>query len=232
MSFLKNKKILIVAAHPDDEVLGMGGTIAKAIDQGAKITVVFLGEGVSARFSIDEYESEEFKKQSSLRMEGAERALRLLGVEHYVFGSRLCTQFDQYSRLSIVKEVERYIDEFRPDMLFTHNPIEVNIDHVITYEVVECACRPVNINSPSEIYTFEIVCSGSWKFDTSFNPNVYVDVSDYFDSKLSAWHEYVGEDRPFPFPRSDTGLSTLAKYRGMASGLKMAEGFRLVRCIK
>ncbi len=229
--FIKDKKILIVSAHPDDEILGMGGTIAKAIDNGSEVHVVFLGEGISARFPIGDYESDEFKMQTKIRKEGAIKALELLGVKNYYFGKRLCTQFDTYSRLSIVKEIEQFINELKVDILFTHNPVEVNIDHIITYEAVEIACRPVNNNKPREIYTFEIVCSGNWKFDESFKPNVYVDINKYLDKKLEAWHHYQGESRPYPFPRSDLGLKTLARYRGMASGLSLAEGFKLVRKI-
>lgn len=229
--FIKDKKILIVAAHPDDEVLGMGGTISKAIDNGSEVHVAFLGEGISARFPIGDYESDEFKMQTKIRNEGAIKALELLGVKNYYFGKRLCTQFDKYSRLSIVKEIEQFINELKVDILFTHNPVEVNIDHIITYEAVEIACRPVNNNKPREIYTFEIVCSGNWKFDESFKPNVYVDINKYLDKKLEAWHHYQGEGRPYPFPRSDLGLKTLARYRGMASGLSLAEGFKLVRKI-
>jgi len=229
--FIKNKKILIIAAHPDDEVLGMGGTIAKAIDNCSEVHVVFLGEGISARFPIGDYESDEFKIQTKIRKEGAIKALESLGVKNYHFGKRLCTQFDTYSKLSIVKEIERFINELNVDILFTHNPIEVNIDHIITYKAVEIACRPINKNIPREIYTFEIVCSGNWKFDESFKPNVYVDINEYLDKKLEAWHHYQGEGRPYPFPRSDLGLKTLARYRGMASGLSLAEGFKLVRKI-
>ena len=230
MTFFQGK-ILVIASHPDDETLGMGGTIAKAVALGSEVWVVFLGEGISARFPPEQYSSQEFKMRTELRTNGAIQALKKLGIKKYFFGSRLCTQFDQYSRLSIVKDVENIIEEFDPDLLFTHDPVEVNIDHKITYEVVEVACRPTRGRVPREIYTFEIVCSGSWTFDSAFKPNVYVDVSEYFEAKMEAWHCYVGEDKCFPFPRSRTGLETLARYRGMASGLSLAEGFKLVRKI-
>jgi len=107
----------------------------------------------------------------------------------------------------------------------------VNIDHKITYQAVETACRPTRTWIPKSIYTFEIVCSGNWTFDSSFKPNIYIDVSKYWNQKIEAWHCYEGESRPFPFPWSDKGLETLAQFRGMASSLEMAEGFRLVRQI-
>jgi LmbE family N-acetylglucosaminyl deacetylase len=105
----------------------------------------------------------------------------------------------------------------------------VNIDHLLTYNAVEVACRPTRSVVPNEIYGFEVVCSGSWKFDSSFIPNVFIDIERFWGEKLDAWKCYEGEDRPFPFPRSVEGLETLARYRGMASNLRFAEAFRLLR---
>ena len=123
------------------------------------------------------------------------------------------------------------MQRFKPTILLTHNPSEVNIDHRATYEAVEVACRPTRPFVPKQIYTFEIVCSGNWTFETSFKPNVVVDVSAFWEKKLAAWHCYSGEVRPFPFPRSDTGLETLARYRGMQAALDKAEAFRLMRAV-
>ncbi len=221
----------MVAAHPDDEVLGCGGTLAKAIDAGAQVAVLFLGEGISARFPIGQYDSEEFHAQTLVRIAGARKALQVLGISDFEFGERLCGQFDTYPLISIVKDIERKMAEFKPDLLFTHNPAEVNIDHRLTYYAVEVACRPTRDFIPKQVYTFEIPCSGSWTFESAFKPNVFVDVSEYWDQKIAAWACYEGEERPFPFPRSNTGLKTLACYRGMMSNLNKAEAFRMYRMI-
>ena len=231
MNFNKSKRILVVAAHPDDDVLGCGGTMAKAIATGAEVAVMFLGEGISARFPIGQYESDEFHNQTRVRMDGARKSLSVLGITDFEFGNRLCGQFDSYSLISIVKDIERKMEEFKPNILFTHNPSEVNIDHRISYEAVEVACRPTREFIATEVYTFEIPCSGSWTFDSTFKPNVFVDVSSHWDKKLTAWSCYESEGRAFPFPRSNEGLRTLAQYRGMMSNLKLAEAFRLVRMI-
>ena len=230
MRFDKSTRLMVVAAHPDDEVLGCGGTLAKALDMGAAVEVVFLGEGVSSRFPIGDYSSKAFEEQTARRSEGARKALRLLGIDAH-FGTRLCCQFDQLPLLSIVKEIEQRMATFRPTMLFTHNPAEVNIDHRLTFEAVEVACRPSRTSTLAEIYAFEIVCSGNWTFDATFKPNVFVDIERYWEKKLAAWKCYEGEDRPFPFPRSVEGLKTLAQYRGMSAGLEKAEAFRLLRAI-
>lgn len=229
MNLNKESKLLVVAAHPDDEILGCGGTIAKALACGAEVAVLFLGEGVSARFPIDNYDNEEFKNQTNIRDAGACKAMNLLGIKDYKFGERLCGQFDKYPILSIVKSIEEKMEQFCPDILFTHNPSEVNIDHRLTYEAVEIACRPTRSCIPKEIYSFEIPCSGSWTFDSTFKPNVFVDITDYFDLKMKAWNCYEGEIRPFPFPRSVEGLRALSQYRGMMSNQMLSEGFRLLR---
>jgi LmbE family N-acetylglucosaminyl deacetylase len=231
MNFSKGMRILVVAAHPDDEVLGCGGTLVKAIAAGAEVAVQFLGEGISARFPVGQYDNEEFRTQTRARMEGARKALQVLGITDCEFGDRLCGQFDTYPLISIVKDIERKMEKFNPHLLFTHNPAEVNIDHRLSYEAVEVACRPTRDFIPTQIYTFEIPCSGSWTFESTFKPNVFVDVSEQWDKKLAAWACYEGEARPFPFPRSNEGLKTLAQYRAMMSNLKLAEAFRMVRMI-
>ncbi len=218
MYFNQDTRLLVVASHPDDEVLGCGGTILRAKEVGATVAVLFLGEGVSARFPIGEYDNDEFIKQTKKRQNEANNALKLLGVDEFKFSERLCTQFDTYPLLNLVKDIEGYMEEFNPNMLFTHSSSEVNIDHKITYEAVEVACRPTRDFIPKEIYSFEIICSGSFKFNPSFNPNVFVDIEKYWDKKILAWHCYASESREFPFPRSDKGLEVLAGYRSLASG--------------
>lgn len=227
----KDTRLLVIASHPDDEVLGCGGTLLKALDQGAEIRIVFLGEGISARFPIGQYDSDDFREQSRKRRREAENALKVMEIQDVHYGERLCTQFDTYPFLSIVKEIEGFMHLFKPDIVFTHNPSEVNIDHKVTYEAVEVACRPVNDYTPKEVYTFEIVCSGNWKFQPYFQPNVFVDISKYWEKKLKAWSCYENERRPFPFPRSDEGLEALSRFRGMASGMEKAEAFYLARKI-
>ena len=229
MYFDTETRLLVVAAHPDDEILGCGGTLARARKKGAHVEVMFLSEGTSARFPFDEYDSQEYCTQVARRRKEAEEALNVLGIKEISFYQRLGCQFDTYPILSIVKDLESKIESYSPTILFTHNPSEVNIDHCITYKAVEAACRPIYNWVPKEIYTFEVVCSGSWTFESSFKPNVFVDIDDIWDIKMKAWQCYKGETRPFPFPRSQMGQETLAQYRGISAGLKKAEAFCLVR---
>jgi len=229
--FDRNTRLLVVAAHPDDEILACGGTLARALSEGAEVCVLFLGEGVSARFPFGAYDSEKFREESNHRTESAKNALRVLGISKAIFGDRYCCQFDTLPQITLTKEIEAIMDQFRPTILFTHNPSEVNVDHRLTYEAVEAACRPTRSFIPSQIYTFELVCSGNWTFETTFKPNVFVDVTSFWEKKIAAWHCYAGEARPFPFPRSDVGLETLAHYRGMQVAIDKAEAFRLMRAV-
>lgn len=231
MNLNPDTRMLVVCAHPDDEVLGAGGTIARAISKGAQVSVLFIGEGVSARFPVGKYDSTEFFEQTKVRMAGSMRALESLSITDVTFGTHLCCQFDTVPMIILSKKIEEVMARVRPTILLTHNPSEVNIDHQLTYRAVEAACRPTQAYVPKAIYTFEIVCSGNWTFDTSFKPNVFVDIEEFWEKKMEAWHCYQGEDRPFPFPRSDKGIETLAHFRGLASGLNKAEAFRLVRQI-
>ena len=224
-------RILVVAAHPDDEVLACGGTLARAISVGADVCVQFLGEGVSARFPFGQYDSAEYRDANAFRTESARQALRVLGISETIFGERYCCQFDTLPLITLTKAVEDTIDKFKPTILLTHNPSEVNVDHRVTFEAVEAACRPTRASVPKQIFTFEIVCSGNWTFETTFKPNTYVDVEAFWEKKLEAWHCYSREERPFPSPRSDIGLETLARYRGMQSSLVKAEAFRLMRAV-
>ena len=189
MNLDSSSRLLVVAAHPDDEVLGCGGTLAKAVELGATIRVVFLGEGVSARFPVGEYDNDEYREHNKIRNQGALDAMSFLGIKDIHFNDfRYCCQFDTIPLISLVKGIEFHFQDFRPNIIFTHNPNEVNIDHRLTYEAVEVACRPTSPVVPKEIYTFEIVCSGNWTFETTFKPNVYVDIEKYFLTKLQAWH--------------------------------------------
>lgn len=193
------------------------------------MTVQFLDEGISARYSPDEFHNEDFENATKIRKQGARSAMKLLGIDDMRFGTRYCVRFDDHNLIDIVKDVEAVIEEVQPTHIFTHNPIEVNIDHGIAYKAVEAALRPKPGLSVIASYSFEVPCSGNWTFDGQFKPNLYIDIADVWQTKLDAWHCYEGENRPFPFPRSDEGLETLARYRGMQSGLILAEGLKLLR---
>lgn len=231
MNFTNKDKILIVAAHPDDETLGCGGVIDKAIKNGANIHVIFLGEGVSSRFEIGKENSKESILAKKIRETESKKALKILNVKNYKFGSRHCNKFDKYPLSNLVTEVEANIDKFNPNIIFTHNDRDVNIDHGIVYKAVMNATRPNKKINIKFIFSFEVPCSSNWIYGDKFNPNVFMDISKNIKTKQKAFSAYKNENKNFPFPRSKIGIDTLAKFRGMQSGLKCAEAFRLERGI-
>lgn len=231
VDFDERTRILVVAAHPDDEVLGCGGTLARARARGASVAVLCLGEGIAGRFPFGEYDTTEFRQQTEIRTQSARRALEKLGIDDVTIGTQLSCQFDTVPLIQFTHKIESHIERFRPNLLLTHNPAEVNVDHGITFQAVENACRPTVAWTPKTILCFEIVCSGNWTFDSVFKPNLYIDISEFWEQKMEAWKCYESESRPFPFPRSETGLETLARFRGMQAGLEKAEAFRVLRAI-
>lgn len=228
--FNKNDRILIIAAHPDDEVLGCGGTILKARSIGAVVSVLFLGEGVSARFPEKE-DSKKCLNSISEREMSAHKCLKKLGVKDYKFYKHLCTKFDIYPLVNFVRLIEDKIKLFKPNIIFTHNVSDINIDHGIVYNATEIACRPLKNSKVESIYTFEVPCSSNFKFNKFFQPNVYINIKKYFRKKLSALMCYQKEIKKYPHPRSTQGVIIQAKYRGLQSGLEYAEAFELKRQI-
>ncbi len=229
--FTKKDRILIISAHPDDEVIGCGGTILKAIDLGAKVSVLFLGEGVSTRYPNNE-NSKACKAAIKFREQSALKCLKSLGIRNFKFNHFLCTRFDTYPILNFVRIIENFIGQAKPNIIFTHNESEVNIDHVVTNKATEIACRPISKLSVKKIYAYEAVCSSNFKFKKNFSPDTYVDIKKYIKRKIKALKYYKNEIRNYPFPRSTLGIETQARYRGMQSGLEFAEAFELLRSIE
>ena len=231
MTFSNKDRILVMVAHPDDEILGCAGTLYKAVKKKSKIKVVYLGEGVSSRFPIGNELSKASLRAKITREKEAKKALKILKIKDFIFGSKFCTKFDTYPLSQFISEVEKTISNFKPNIIFTHSNRDLNIDHGIVHKAVMTASRPKMLNTIKQIYSFEVPCSSNWIYEDKFNPNVYVDISDSIKIKQKAFQCYKNETRPFPFPRSKIGIDTLAKFRGMQSGLKYAEAFKLERGI-
>ena len=226
--FNKKDRILIIVAHPDDEVLGCGGIILKARSIGAAVSVLFLGEGVSTRFPGKE-DSNKCLNSINERQKSAYKCLKKLGVHDYKFYKHLCTKFDTYPLVNFVRLIEDKINLFKPNIIFTHNKSDINIDHGIVFDATEIACRPLITSKIKSIYTFEVPCSSNFKFNKLFQPNVYINIKKYFKKKISAMKCYKKEVKNYPHPRSHQGVEIQAKYRGLQSGLEYAEAFELKR---
>lgn len=226
-----NRKILLIAAHPDDEVLGCGGTIAKHVMQGDEVYCLILGEGVTSRYSQREEAEVELKQLKS----EAEEAAKILGIKEVFFRDFPDNRFDAVPLLTIVKAVEEVKEEIKPSIIYTHHHGDLNIDHQITFQAVLTACRPVKDEIVREIYSFEVPSSTEWNSphaNNYFMPTVFVDISQTFDKKIAALKAYQGEIREYPHPRSPEALRAIAMRWGSAVGCQAAEAFELIRLIR
>jgi LmbE family N-acetylglucosaminyl deacetylase len=216
-------KILVIAAHPDDEVLGCGATIAKHIKNGDKAQVVFLADGFSSR------------DNDSSRDNSAEKASKVLGCEDPVFLNLPDNQLDTVALLDIVKKIEKTIVEFQPSIVYTHHFGDLNIDHQITHKAVMTACRPQPDFFVKEIYSFETLSATHWQSSSmgnTFIPNYFVNVDGFMSKKIEALQCYDNEMRAAPHARSYESVENLAKFRGNLVGIKNAEAFCVERLIR
>lgn len=223
------KTVLVVAAHPDDEVLGCGGAIAMLVDQGVIVHVAFLADGVFSRTPEPGAQSEE---ELQLRRATAQKANKILGVKSVSFGDFPDNRMDTVALLDIVKSVEVLIAKHQPDTIFTHHAGDLNIDHRRTHEAVVTACRPRPGHPVKTLLCFEIPSSTEWQVPGSapfFAPNWFVNISETLDRKMAALNAYATELCPWPHPRSLQGIEHLARWRGAVIGVEAAEAFILGR---
>jgi LmbE family N-acetylglucosaminyl deacetylase len=218
-------KTLVVAAHPDDEVLGCGGLIAKLINQGEQVRVVFLAEGSSCRY---EAFNKEVQEEINFRSQCSIEALRSLGVSSHNFYNLPCGRLHKEPFIEIAKIVEKEISDYNPTTVLTHSSSDVHDDHKITYRAVLQATRPVG-KIVKNLLSFEILSSTEWNYIEAFKPNILVDITSTINEKINAMHCYSTEQPKYPHPRSDQVIRSLATMRGSQSGVEYAEGFKIIR---
>lgn len=219
--------VLVIAAHPDDEVLGAGGAIARHAEEGDRVALLILGTGVAARAGLAE--ADIAQQQRKLR-DAAQSAAAHLGALEPTICSFPDNQFDTVALLSIVREVEAVMEASKPDIVYTHHAGDVNVDHRTVSQAVEAATRPMEGNSVREVRAFEVPSSSEWNFTRApFRPNVFLALTDVqLKKKIDAMKTYNSEIRAFPHPRSPEYLEALARVRGGQSGYRAAEAFELV----
>lgn len=218
-------KLLIIAAHPDDEVFGCGGTIAK-LSPNNDVYVLIVTEGSTTQYPDKGKEIIQIKKEKAARVKD------VLNIKKYFFGDLPDMKLDTLPHVEINNIIEKTIHDVKPEIIFTHHWGDVNKDHKLVYESTLIAARPTNTNSfIKKVYCYEVVSSSEWDLtqQNSFTPNVWVDIEKYIDKKIEAVKLYQSELRKYPHPRSIEGVKIWAKYRGLMVGIRYAEAFYLVR---
>jgi len=220
------KKMLVIAAHSDDEVLGCGGTIAEQASRGTEIFVIFLTNGVGAR------NVEPDDPRVVRRAEAARKAGDILGIKEIIQLDYPDNRLDSLPLLDIVQSIETVIAEFEPSVILTHFANDLNVDHRICHQAVLTACRPQPGHPVRTILGFEVASSTEWTFSApAFVPNFFVDITAHLDKKLQALDTYREEMRPAPHPRSVNSIEALVRWRGATVGCDAAEAFSVIRMI-
>ena len=231
---LTGNRILVVVAHPDDELLGLGATLNKlSKDASTFIRVVILGEGITSRSDNrdeDKWASELVKHKACIQ-----KAKEEIGYDELAVYDFPDNRFDSVDLLDIVKIVEKEKEDFKPDVIFTHHGGDVNIDHQRTFDAVITATRPMELESVKTIVAFETPSGTEWRASTDprhFIPNLFISVSEEnVNAKIQGMENYEFEKRTYPHPRSPEALEIQAKRWGVVVGKKYAEAFMLVRSV-
>jgi len=224
------KKVLVVAAHPDDEVLGAGGSIMREITKGSEVHVIILAEGITAR---------DHKRNRQDRINYISQLGKAAQKAHDILGSTSLklldfpdNRMDSVELLDVIKVVEKEVKSIEPEVVYTHHSNDLNIDHRITHQAVMTACRPEPGQEVKKILCFEVSSSTEWQTPSAqnwFMPNCFVDISDVLESKLKALEAYKSEMRSWPHSRSIKAVKSLARWRGASMGCEAAEAFIMVR---
>jgi LmbE family N-acetylglucosaminyl deacetylase len=226
------KIALVIAAHPDDEVLGCGATIARLVSEGWAVHILIAAEGATSRSS--QRNLTEYGQQLSDLEECTQKANQILGSTSVKLLGFPDNRMDKLVLLDIVKQLEEELKTYKPSLVFTHHAGDVNIDHQILHHAVITACRPQPGFSVKSLLFFEVPSSTEWRPSGSslpFVPNYFWDVSMYMEKKIQALDAYKPEMRDFPHPRSIRAINHLAGWRGASVGCEAAEAFMLGRTV-
>jgi len=220
-----NKQVLVIAAHPDDETYGLGGTIARHTRQGDQVTILILTDGVTARHQV-----------TAPQQAAAHNACRTLGAEDVRFAGLPDQHLDGVPLLEVIKPISALVKELRPQVVYTHHRGDANQDHRAAFAATLVAVRPFGDNPVAQVWCYEVASSTEWgppHPDWAFLPNAFVDIALTLEMKLAAIEAYretfQSEVKPFPHPRSPEAVQVYAQQRGISVGLRAAEGFVVVR---
>jgi len=222
--------VLVVAAHPDDEVLGCGGTIARHAGVGDHVQVLIVAEGATSR--QERRDRVQADAHLSALAEAAQKAGSILGAAGVELLDLPDNRLDSLDRLDLIKLVEDRIEQHEPQVVYVHHAGDVNVDHRRLHEAVVTACRPTPGHHVKRILSFEVASSTEWQppgSGAAFQPNWYVEISAQFTLKQKALAAYDSEMRAWPHARSLKAVEYQDRWRGAQVGVKAAEAFCLLR---
>lgn len=216
-------KTLIIAAHPDDEVLGCGGLIINSVKRGDEVVLSVLTDGSGTRYK---------KKMAGVLRSNAMKCARMLGISKVIFKDLPNQLLDTVPVTKVIKEIENIIKETGPDIVYTHDKGDLNRDHAVVYEATLVAARPLPGIKIKKLFTYFVPSSSEYNDvdeKDAYIPNVFVDISGSIDKKIRAFACYKSESRAYPHPRSFKALKIYAQKWGIQTGIEYAEAFRLIR---
>lgn len=219
-------KVLVVAPHPDDEILGCGGIIAKNVDEGNEVYVCIFTKGCAPLFDEKEDEKDRMHCLNSHK---------LLGVTKTIFLDFPAAQLETVDRYKMNGTVCKMINDIDPDEVYIPHRGDIHLDHKMVVDSLMVALRPRSEKPVKRIYAYETLSETDWDIPNAANtfiPNVFVDITKYIDKKLDAMSEYKEQLLEYPSPRSLEGLRALAMHRGSTVNKRYAESFMLIREIK
>ncbi len=214
-------RVLVIAAHPDDELLGCGGTLIRHVEAGDSVQSIIMCEGESLRYEgLDVHQYEATLKAAEI--------IGISKIHRFDFPDQ---QLDKYSLIELIQPIEKVIDEYKPEIVYVQFGGDINRDHALTFEAASIALRPT-APSIKEIYAYYTVGSTELKTPLEFSPNVWIDIKEQIDRKLLAFSCYSSEIRAYPHPRSLEGIRNMAAFYGNQCCLRYAEPFMLLRKIE
>jgi LmbE family N-acetylglucosaminyl deacetylase len=225
-------KVLVVAAHPDDEVLGCGATMARLANEGHEVHIAIMGEGITSRHVGRQEADADQLARLHQHAHAAANKVKAKAVQLFKLPDN---RLDTVPLLEVVKLVEDLVENLKPEVIYTHHPGDLNIDHGVVHRAVLTATRPMVGQPVRDIYAFEVPSSTEWAFqrvEPAFRPNVFMDVSATLETKIQAMGCYESEARKFPHPRSPEALRAIAARWGSVVGFQAAEAFELVRSLR
>ena len=209
---MENRKILIVAAHPDDEILGVGGTICKHVEKGDDVYICIVTKA---------YEPEWTKEYIETKIKEQKKVDELLGIKKRINLDLPTVKLNVIPCGELNKKISIVIDKIEPDIIYTHFEHDLNYDHTLIFRACMVAVRPPK---KIKLVSFETLSETEWN-NKGFQPNLWTDIGRYVSKKIEAFNIYKSEVKKYPHPRSSEGIKIQAKKRGAEIMTEYAEAF-------